>query len=153
LAAKQLIYDENLNSDFAPAAMLGASNGIHPDALPKFEYKNVLIFPDYDAAGMMAAKRWESQLKGYANHVKIFDFNGLTREDGNPIKDLRDFLAVEVDKWDSDYEIRNPLGNFMEKTPSTRLSFRLCDNRKEQRVLNQTKPINHLNSERTLTCR
>jgi 5S rRNA maturation endonuclease (ribonuclease M5) len=153
LAAKQLIYDENLNSDFAPAAMLGASNGIHPDALPQFEYKNVLIFPDYDAAGMTAAKRWESQLREYANSVKIFDFGGLTREDGKPIKDLRDFLAVDADKWDSDYEIRTSLGNFMGKKFPTRLSFRLYNNRKEQRALNQTKPINHFNSERALICR
>jgi 5S rRNA maturation endonuclease (ribonuclease M5) len=152
LAAYQLVHVENLQNIFAPTAMLGASNSIHPNALPQFAYKNVLIFPDYDEAGITAAKRWQAQLKNYANCIKIFDFGGLTKLDGKPIKDLRDFLTVDNKTGDADDSILTPLESFLKRIPLTRPSFRWDYHRKAQYIPNQTNPLDQFNSERTLSC-
>lgn len=153
LAAYHLTWAEDLDFSFSPAAMLGASNSIHPNALPLFADRGVLIMPDYDGAGVAAAKRWEAQLKGCAKYIRIFDFSGLNRADGKPVKDLRDFLAVDYDQWELDYSIRAPLDSFRDKLPSESSSSRWHYHRNSMRLLNETDPLNQFNClERTLSC-
>jgi hypothetical protein len=47
--------------------------------------------------------------------VETFSFDGLSRNDGQTIKDLRDFLRVDVDQWEGSWDVRSPLGNFVSK--------------------------------------
>jgi hypothetical protein len=94
-------------------AILGASNVIHPDALQYFKDKRMLGFPDYDAAGITGMSHWRKQLKGIAAEFEVFDYTGMVRDDGKPVKDLRDFLHIDVDQWERSLAIRYPLGSFL----------------------------------------
>ncbi|MDR2628911.1 MAG: hypothetical protein LBC30_02905, partial [Puniceicoccales bacterium] len=112
LAAYSLTYAEDLENLAAPVAILGASNVIHPDALKHFRDKRVLGFPDYDAAGITGMSRWRKQLNGMTAEFEVFDYTGMVRDDGKPVKDLRDFLHIDVDQWERSMAIRYPLGSF-----------------------------------------
>jgi hypothetical protein len=113
LAAYSLAYGEDLENVATPVTILGASNVIHPDALKHFRDKRVLGFPDYDAAGITGMSRWRKQLNGIAAEFEVFDYTGMVRDDGKPVKDLRDFLHIDVDQWERSLSIRYPLGSFL----------------------------------------
>jgi hypothetical protein len=36
----------------------------------------------------------------------------MVRDDGKPVKDLRDFLHIDVYQWERSIAIRHPLGSF-----------------------------------------
>jgi hypothetical protein len=112
LAAYSLIFAESMETMVTPVAMLGASNDIHRSSLQHFQGKHILGFPDYDFAGINGMSRWGKQLDGIAATFKVFDYAGLVRDDGKPIKDLRDFLRVNGNQWE-DEEIRTPLASFV----------------------------------------
>jgi hypothetical protein len=120
LAAYSLIYAEELDGEIAPVAMLGAMNTINDASLEHFRKKHVIGFPDYDSAGFGGMSRWERQLKGIAATFHVFDYGGLSRDDGERIKDLRDFVRIDVDQWESDWEARCPFSNFISKILSER---------------------------------
>ena len=74
--------------------MLGASQNIHPGALPLFRDKRVRLLPHDDAAGKQAVTRWSGQLRGVAAEVDVFNFGGLVQINGRPVKDVNDFMCV-----------------------------------------------------------
>jgi hypothetical protein len=113
LAAYALAYVEGMESLIAPVAMLGAANHIHRSAIDCFHGKLVLAFPDYDSAGINGVNRWEKQLDGVAQSFHALDYGGLRRDDGQRIKDLRDFLRIAVDSWELDGGVRSPIGRFI----------------------------------------
>jgi hypothetical protein len=113
LAAYSLAYSEDLENTATPVTILGASNSIHLDALQHFKGKRVLGFPDYDAAGITGMTRWRKQLNGIAAEFEVFDYTGMVRDDGQQVKDLRDFLHIDVDQWERSLAIRHPLGSFL----------------------------------------
>jgi hypothetical protein len=113
LAAYALIHAEELEEEVAPVAILGASNRIHGDALCDFRGKFALGFPDYDIAGRGGMFLWERQLRGIVEAFKVFDYGGLLRDDGQPIKDVRDFLRVDIDQWEENTAVRYPFGTFI----------------------------------------
>jgi hypothetical protein len=113
LAAYSLIFAENVETMVTPVTMLGASNNIHRSSLQHFQGKHILGFPDYDVAGINGMSRWEKQLDGIAATFKVFDYAGLVRDDGKPIKDLRDFLRVDIDQWEKEQDVRSPLLSFI----------------------------------------
>ncbi len=79
----------------APVCLCGAGQTIPPDALDFFTGKHVRIFIHADDEGNAAAKRWAAQLyQARAKSVDGFDFAGLTRPDGQPVKDLADFAKL-----------------------------------------------------------
>ena len=106
LAAVHLIYYESRVNDTSAVSMLGANNAIHPIALKHFSGKRVRLFPDYDQEGVHGATVWENQLCQADVEVDIYDFGGLLKEDGLPVKDMNDFLLVDVDQWETDCEVR-----------------------------------------------
>jgi hypothetical protein len=112
LAAYHLIHVESLPHAFSPVAILGAANRIHDEVLEKFSGRSVLAFPDYDRAGTCGMCRWEKQLRNTTAKFRIFDYGNMRRNDGESIKDLRDFVHVSVDDWEDSGEIRTPLGHF-----------------------------------------
>jgi hypothetical protein len=113
LAAYSLIFAEGMETMVTPVAMLGASNNIHRSFLQHFHGKHILGFPDYDFAGINGMARWEKQLHGIATTFKVFDYAGLVRDDGKSIKDLRDFLRVDIDQWEKEQDVRSPLVSFI----------------------------------------
>jgi hypothetical protein len=115
LAAYSIICADELEKHVTPVAILGAANTICDEALERFREKYVLVFPDYDRAGVNAAVRWEGQLKDIASAIEIFDYAGMLRDDGKPIKDLRDLLRMDVDQWENYPDIRSPLSDFVSK--------------------------------------
>lgn len=79
----------------APVCMTGAGNSIHADALPLFAGKYIRILIHDDQAGRKAAQRWAAQLyHAGAAHVSGFDFAGITRPDGQRLKDAADFAQL-----------------------------------------------------------
>ena len=80
----------------APVAMLGASQRIHPDALPLFTGKRVRIFGHDDEAGRGAVERWAAQLASAGADVDAFSFAGLRQTDAKPVKDLNDSLLMDT---------------------------------------------------------
>lgn len=79
----------------SPVAMLGASQRIHADALPRFTGKRIRIFGHDDTAGRAAVELWAGQLAAVGADVDAFTFAGLSRLDGQPVKDLNDALLMD----------------------------------------------------------
>ena len=48
-----------------------------------------------DPAGQEAAQRWSSRLSVVAHRIEVFQFTGLVRADGQPVKDLNDLCPVD----------------------------------------------------------
>ena len=71
------------------------------ECLPAFAGKRVRIFVHDDAEGFTAAQRWAQQLRGVAARVDGFTFDGLTRIDGLPVKDLCDLASIDADSWEA----------------------------------------------------
>ncbi len=84
----------------APVCLTGASVTIPAECLPAFTGKRVRIFVHDDAEGLAAARRWAGQLRGFAARVDGFTFDGLTRTDGAPVKDLCDLASIDADSWE-----------------------------------------------------
>jgi hypothetical protein len=126
LAAFHLIDVEEMISSIAPVTMLGAFNEIHKDYLKFFTGKNIIVFPDYDSAGIRGGRSWEGQLRSIANRLCIYDYVGLKRNDGQPVKDLRDFLRVNVDSLADEIEVRLPFESFLSSTSNISMENNLC---------------------------
>ena len=76
--------------------MLGATQRIHPDALPLFAGKRVRIFGHDDEAGRAAVELWAGQLASVGVEADAFTFTGLRQADGQPVKDLNDSLLMDA---------------------------------------------------------
>ena len=81
-----------------PVAMLGRGVGgkIDPAALDLLGGCRIRIYPhiDPDGGGLAAAETWAAQLHSAGCDVEKFDFTGLVRRDGRPVKDLNDAVVV-----------------------------------------------------------
>jgi hypothetical protein len=95
-AALLVAWFEGLPVDrVAPVCMTGAGNTIHADALPLFAGKRVRIAVHADDQGREAGERWATQLyRAGAVAVDGVHFEGLTKRDGQPVKDLADFVTL-----------------------------------------------------------
>ena len=95
-AALLVAWFEGLPVDrVAPVCMTGAGNLIHADSLPLFAGKRVRIAVHADDQGREAGERWAAQLyRAGAVAVDGVHFDGLTKRDGQPIKDLADFATL-----------------------------------------------------------
>lgn len=74
--------------------MLGASNGIHPDAIGLFCSKLVRIVPHRDAVGVDASTRWRRQLVLAGANVGVISINAVGKE---KVKDLNDLCRMPMD--------------------------------------------------------
>lgn len=119
LALLHLAWCEGIDDLLAPVAMLGAGEAILSEALPLFSGKRVRLFQDNDRnrTGEMAVERWGNQLHGVGADVDAFEFSGLIRSDGQPVKDLNDFALICVDEWESKRETLNSTFNFIRQSP------------------------------------
>jgi hypothetical protein len=113
LAGHHLLVSEGMQRSVSVCGMLGASARIHPLALERFAGKAVLIFCDADSPGLTGARRWRDQLDPHCRMVRLYQFKGLTRDDGEPVKDLRDFLRVRIDDWEAEPEVSMPVTQFL----------------------------------------
>jgi hypothetical protein len=81
-----------------PVAMLGRGVGteIHPEALALLAGKRIRIYPhnDPDGGGMERARVWAAQLHAAGCVVDFFNFDGLTRTEGQPVNDLNDLCDL-----------------------------------------------------------
>lgn len=87
LSAWHLIWFMGKRAEISPVSMLGASQSIHPDALPLMANRRVWIFPhtDDNQAGAKAATNWSEQLRSVGATPLPFDLEGE--------KDLNDFVS------------------------------------------------------------
>lgn len=107
LAAFHFAWCEDREGDVAPVAMLGASQRIHADALPRFRGRRVRIFRHCDPAGHKAAREWTRQLRDTGATVDAFDLSGLSAVDGSPAKDLNDLTQLDADAFEQDRNLWN----------------------------------------------
>lgn len=111
LAAYHFLWGWGLLDRVAVVGMLGASARIAEKALAYFKGAKVRIMMDADeakgegdkrrAAGCEAAARWTEQLTGAGAVVETFSLYGLTRADGEPVKDLNDLALCTAEVVDS----------------------------------------------------
>lgn len=105
LAAFHFLYAEDKEREVMPVAMLGANNRIPSEVLPLFANKSVRIFPHLDPAGLKAAVQWETQLNESGASARCFNFNGLTKMNGDPCKDLNDVSHIDPDCFEEEREV------------------------------------------------
>jgi hypothetical protein len=105
LAAFGCAYAEGKETSFAIVGILGASLSIPDDALALFAGKQVKLFPHADDAGAQAAERWWTQLESVGAILSWFDFNGLTQESGEPVKDFNDLCQISHQDFESKREL------------------------------------------------
>jgi hypothetical protein len=105
LAACHFIACESREMDCAPVAMLGATQRIHSDALPMFAGKRIRIFGHADNDGRAGVERWARQLESVGAVVDAFDFAGLRKTDGSPVKDLNNATSVCADDFEANREL------------------------------------------------
>lgn len=86
--------------DTLPVALLGRSAGnvIHPGSLSMVKGMQVRIFAhaDRDGGGMVSANAWARQLHQAGCKIDLYDFSGLLRVDGTPVKDLNDLCHMRT---------------------------------------------------------
>jgi len=102
LAAFHFILEAGVSEGVAPVAMLGAGLSIDKEVMKFFTGKRVRIFIDDDEAGRLAFARWSGQLALVGCVVDGFNFSGLIRADGEPVKDLNDCTQLSpesVARW------------------------------------------------------
>jgi hypothetical protein len=86
-------------ADCLPITFLGAgtASAIHPEALPLLRGKRVRFYPHADESGGDAAEKWAAQLGALGGALDRFEFTGLRKRDGSPVKDLNDCAAIHPD--------------------------------------------------------
>jgi hypothetical protein len=110
LVAFWLAYAGAVETLVAPVCVTGASCRIHEDALPLLRGKRIRIFGHADEAGQKAIQKWADQLESVQAKVDGFDFSGLVKTDGSPVKDLNDFILADHKR--SGYPIEITTGAF-----------------------------------------
>jgi hypothetical protein len=101
LAAFHHAFASGLEKFLAPVCMAGAGLRIREESLRYFAQKRVRIFVHDDAAGSRGATMWAAQLRTVAAHIDGFTFDGLTRIDSTPVKDLCGLASISVDSWEA----------------------------------------------------
>ncbi|MGH8024153.1 MAG: CHC2 zinc finger domain-containing protein [Limisphaerales bacterium] len=109
LAACHFIVCESRERHCSPVAMLGATQRIHPDALPLFAGKRIRIFGHADDEGRKAVERWTRQLETAGADCDAFNFAGLRQADESAVKDLNDLTFIHPDDFETERTLWNLL--------------------------------------------
>lgn len=100
LAAFHFALEQDVAELVAPVCMASAGISFPAELLPRFEGKRARVFLDADAAGAVAFARWADQMRDAGAVVDGFTFDGLTRADGERVKDLNDVCFLSADSWE-----------------------------------------------------
>jgi len=100
LAVLHFAIEQGAADSVAPICMASSGISFPSETLPHFAGKRARIFFDADEAGAAAFERWAGQLKEAGAAVDGFDFDGLTRADGEAVKDLNDLCQLSPDSWE-----------------------------------------------------
>lgn len=97
VAAFQLLMESKWAGQAAVVGMMSSSYKMPVECLAAFAGKRVRMFPhlDKNRAGGKAAETWQYQLAGAGAVADAFDFAGLLRADGRPVKDLNDAMLMD----------------------------------------------------------
>jgi hypothetical protein len=103
LACYHFLHGLGLVDEVAVCCVLGASNRLAPMAMEFFRDREVRILADADlpkdgrSTGLEAASRWQEQLSEAGAVVTVGSLDGLTRCDGQRVKDVNDLVHCDVD--------------------------------------------------------
>jgi|GEM_PF-2805520 len=87
--------------------MLGSAAIIPAEALDMFKGRRARIIEHDDDAGRDAAHRWADQLAPSADEVQILSLRRLTRDDGDPVRDLNDATRIGPDDFEQHRDLWN----------------------------------------------
>jgi hypothetical protein len=132
LAALHFADVEDRLSSIGVVVALSASVNLLADDVEKFRGRRVRIFGDADPAGEQAADRIGQQLASVAAEVQIFSVAGLSRDNGEPVKDLFDVTRIDADDFESERDVwsvsdlasRGPRVRVVEQKPDLLFSSR-----------------------------
>jgi hypothetical protein len=94
------LYASGAEERVAPVCMASASINLAEAHLAYFQNKAVTIFGHDDEEGERAVKRWARPLRCVASSVLVFSFVGLTKSDGQPVRDFNDLCEIDADSWE-----------------------------------------------------
>jgi len=100
LAVLHFAIEQGAADEVAPICMASSGISFPGETLAHFAGKRGRIFFDADEAGGAAFERWAAQLKEAGASVDGFDFEGLTRADGEAVKDLNDLCLLSAESWE-----------------------------------------------------
>ena len=100
LAVFHFAIEQGAEASVAPVCMASSGISFPGETLPHFAGKRARIFFDADEVGGAAFERWAAQLKEAGAVVDGFDFDGLTRADGEAVKDLNDLCQLSPESWE-----------------------------------------------------
>jgi hypothetical protein len=115
LAAHHLISNTACPDEYGVVGMLGVGHRFNLDDMNAYNGKRIRIFPHMDASGISASIEWERALIRHGANTDVYDFHDLETQAGEPVSDLNDFLNVNVEAWERDEQVRNPLPEIKEK--------------------------------------
>lgn len=106
MTAHRFIMSEGRNIDrpnypkVCAVAVLSASQDVPVEYIQSFAGRTVCFYPHIDksCAGQKAVARWQRQLQPVVSETQVFSFEGLKKEDGEPVCDLGDFAAIPYHK-------------------------------------------------------
>jgi hypothetical protein len=99
LAVLHFAIEQGAADEVAPICMASSGISFPGETLAHLTGKRGRIFFDADEAGGAAFERWAAQLKEAGASVDGFDFEGLTRADGEAVKDLNDLCQLSSESW------------------------------------------------------
>jgi hypothetical protein len=117
LAAFHFAIEQGVAELVAPVCMASSGISFPGEVLTRFDGKRVRVFLDDDAEGAAAFARWAEQMRDAGAVVDGFTFDGLTRADGEPVKDLNDVCQLSADSWEQWGEILNSCMRFLPTPP------------------------------------
>ena len=105
LAALHFADAEDKLREVGVVVALGSGVKPTPDDIEKLRGRRIRIFPDVDPSGQNAAARIGQAIATLAAEAQIFDFVGLSRDDGKPVKDLFDLTRIDYDDFEANREL------------------------------------------------
>jgi hypothetical protein len=94
LAAIHFAITSGTAEELAPICMATANADFGVDDIRLLIGKHIRIFPHPDIAGIKAGLRWLTQLVPVAAKIDVFEFDGLTKFDGEPAQDVNDLCSL-----------------------------------------------------------
>jgi hypothetical protein len=112
LAAIHFAITSGTAEAFAPICMASANADFGADDIQLLIGKRIRIFPHPDIAGIKAGLRWLTQLAPVVAKIDVFEFDDLTKFDGEPAQDVNDLCSLSDESFNQNRHLIRGLMEF-----------------------------------------